>query len=104
MKIDVSQIATPALTMLIGAMFVGAAAYVWTGVQTIDSRIQGNLSDIKATQAILAPKVDEIENRLAQLLTIVEPGDTLPNPPEKRPQELIDEQRVQQQLYPNHYY
>ena len=83
--------------MLVGTMFVGAAAYVWTGVQTIDSRIQGNLSDIKATQAILAPKVDDIENRLAELLTIMEPGDTLPNPPEKRTQELIDE-RIQQQV------
>jgi len=98
MKIDVSQIATHALTMLIGTMFVGAAAYVWTGVQTIDSRIQNNLEDIKATQAILAPKVDHIEDRVAELLTIMEPGDTLPNPPEKRTQELIDEQRIQQQV------
>ena len=58
MKLDWDRIVSNAVTVLVATVFVGAAAQLWNGVQTIDSRIDANLVDIKATQEVLAPKVD----------------------------------------------
>lgn len=44
--------------------------------QTIDDRIQGNLADIKATQAILAPKVDKLMQDIYTLRAAATPSST----------------------------
>ena len=73
---------------------MGAALQLWNGVQTIDSRIDSNLVDIKATQSVLAPKVDAIEKRLAEILEHLDHGDEIKpfDIPSKGSLELIDDE------------
>jgi hypothetical protein len=68
MKLDWNKIVSNSVTVLVASVFMGAALQLWNGVQTIDARIDANLTDIKATQSVLAPKVDLIEERLAEIL------------------------------------
>ena len=100
MSLDWDKIVSNAVTVLVATVFVGAAAQLWTGVQTIDSRIDANLVDIKATQEVLAPKVDEIEKRLLEILSKIDESaeDNSFKPPSKGALELIDEHRISSQV------
>jgi len=102
LNIDWSKVFTNAITVLVTAVFLGAAMQLWNGVQTIDSRIDANLVDIKATQSILAPKVDRIEKRLAEILEHIDHGDEIDIDPFELPnkgsQELIDDERINNQM------
>ena len=106
MKLDWNKIVSNAVTVLVASVFVGAAVQLWNGVQTIDQRIDSNLTDIKATQSILAPKVDMIEQRLAEILTHLDHGDEINfEKSNKGSLELIDDeynnnQMIQQQRMP----
>ena len=107
MKLDWNKIVSNAVTVLVATVFMGAALQLWNGVQTIDSRIDANLVDIKATQSILAPKVDDIEKRLADILEHLDHGDEIKpfDIPSKGALELIDDeynnnQMMQQQRRP----
>ena len=99
MKLDFNKIISNSLTVLVATVFVGAAAQLWNGVQGIDQRIADNLVEIKATQKVLAPKVDEIEKKLIEILEHVDHGDkiNLKLPP-KGSSELIDERRIHEQI------
>ena len=102
MKLEWNKIISNAVTVLVATVFLGAAAQLWNGVQTIDSRIDSNLGDIKATQAILSPKLDRVEERLTDLMLLVDPLLFPADPPGKKTQDLIDEQfqnQVQQRGY-----
>ncbi len=68
MKLDWNKIVSNAVTVLVATVFVGAGTYLWQGVQTIDQRIDKNLSSIRATQNIIAPKVDKLESAIQELL------------------------------------
>ena len=102
MKLDWNKIVSNAVTVLVATVFMGAALQLWNGVQTIDSRIDANLVDIKATQSVLAPKVDAIELRLAEILAHLdaEHADQLHSfdLPEKGSLELIDDEYSNQQM------
>ena len=102
MKLDWDRIISNAVTVLVATVFVGAAVQLWNGVQTIDSRIDSNLVDIKATQSVLAPKVDQIEKRLAEILEHLDRGgEIMIDPfelPNKGSQELIDDKRIGNQM------
>jgi|TARA_R110000824_G_scaffold314345_2_gene501205 hypothetical protein len=102
MKLDWNKIISNAVTVLVATVFMGAALQLWNGVQTIDSRIDSNLVDIKATQSILSPKVDMIEKRLAEILEHLDHGDEITIDPFKLPskgsQELIDDERISNQM------
>jgi len=109
MKLEWNKIVSNAVTVLVASVFMGAALQLWNGVQTIDSRIDSNLTDIKATQSVLAPKVDAIEQRLAEILAHLdaEHADELHpfDKPVKGSLELIDDeynnnQMMQQQRMP----
>ena len=107
MKLDWNKIVSNAVTVLVASVFLGASLQLWNGVQTIDSRIDSNLTGIKATQSILAPKVDAIEKRLAEILEHIEHGDEIQpfDIPNKGSLELIDDeynnnQMMQQQRRP----
>ena len=107
MKLDWNKIVSNAITVLVATVFMGAALQLWNGVQTIDSRIDANLVDIKATQSVLAPKVDAIEKRLAEILEHLDHGDEIKpfDIPKKGALELIDDeynnnQMMQQQRRP----
>ena len=99
MKLDWDKIVSNAVTVLVATVFVGAAMQLWNGVQTIDSRIDANLVDIKATQSVLAPKVDSIEQRLAEILEHLDHGDEINfEKPSKGALELIDDEFSNQQM------
>ena len=99
MKLEWNKIVSNAVTVLVASVFMGAALQLWNGVQTIDQRIDDNLTDIKATQSVLAPKVDMIEQRLAEILEHLDHGDKIDpfERPEKGALELIDDERINNQ-------
>ena len=97
MKLDFNKIISNSLTVLVATVFVGAAAQLWNGVQGIDQRIADNLVEIKATQKVLAPKVDEIASALANLLMHLDHGDEF-KIPERPSLELIDERTANNQM------
>ena len=102
MKLDWNKIVSNSVTVLVASVFMGAALQLWNGVQTIDQRIDSNLVDIKATQSVLAPKVDMIEQRLAEILAHLdaEHADELHSfeIPKKGSLELIDDEYSNQQM------
>ena len=69
MKLNWNQIMSNAVTVLVATVFVGAATYLWHGVQTIDQRIDKNVSSIRATQEVIAPKVDRLEEIMEELIS-----------------------------------
>ena len=99
MKLDWNKIVSNSVTVLVASVFMGAALQLWNGVQTIDQRIDSNLTDIKATQSILAPKVDTIEKRLAEILEHLDHGDEIRfEKSDKGSLELIDDEYSNQQM------
>ena len=99
MKLDWDKIVSNAVTVLVATVFVGAAMQLWNGVQTIDARIDANLVDIKATQSVLAPKVDTIEQRLAEILEHLDHSDKINfEKPSKGALELIDDEYNNNQM------
>jgi len=98
MRLDFNKIISNAVTVLVATVFVGAAAQLWNGVQSIDQRIADNLVEIKATQKVLAPKVDAMASALADLLIHLDHGDEF-KIPERPSLELIDEQRANNQMF-----
>jgi len=99
MKLDWNKIVSNAVTVLVASVFMGAALQLWNGVQTIDQRIDANLTDIKATQSVLAPKVDKIEQRLTEILTHLDHGDEINfEKSTKGSLELIDDEYSNQQM------
>ncbi len=96
MKLDWNRIVCNALTVLVASVFVGAAAQLWSGVQTIDSRIEANLVEIKATQEVLSEQVDSVNGKLAEILPLILNDDTFKEP-KGGTKNLIDE-RIQQQI------
>ena len=96
MSLDWNKIVCNAITVLVASVFVGAAAQLWSGVQTIDSRIEANLVEIKATQDVLSEQVDSVNGKLAEILPLILIDDTF-SKPSKGAKNLIDE-RVQNQI------
>ena len=68
MKLDWNRIVSNAVTVLVSTVFVGAAVQLWNGVSSIDQRIEENLVELRATQSVLAPKVDRLEVAIQALL------------------------------------
>ena len=99
MKLEWNKIVSNAVTVLVASVFMGAALQLWNGVQTIDQRIDANLTDIKATQNVLAPKVDTIEKRLAEILEHLDNGNEINfEKSTKGSLELIDDERYSNQM------
>jgi len=98
MKLDWNKVVSNAVTVLVASVFLGAAMQLWRGVESIDSRIDANLTDIVATQSVLGPKVDHIEKKIEEILSHVEHGDNIKplDSPPKGSLELIDELRIKQ--------
>ena len=96
MKLDWNKVVCNALTVLVASVFVGAAAQLWSGVQTIDSRIEAHLVEIKATQEVLSEQVDSVNGKLAEILPLILNDDTFKEP-KGGTKNLIDE-RVQLQI------
>ena len=102
MKLEWNKIVSNAVTVLVATVFVGAATYLWRGVDSIDERIDHNLTHIRSTQAVLAPKVDEIEKKLVEILEHVDHGDEINLIlPKKGSQSLLTITRVRFNSSPN---
>ena len=74
MNIDYGKIVTNALSALVAAVFVGAAAIVWKAATSIDDRIKVAKEDIlkqqaalKATLEIFAPELATIKNQINEM-------------------------------------
>ena len=103
MKLEWNKIISNAQTVLVATVFVGASTYLWRGVDSIDERIDHNLTHIRSTQAVLAPKVDKIEKKLIEILEHVDHGDKINLIlPKKGSLELIDDHTSQIQQQPQH--
>ena len=109
MKLDWNKIVSNAVTVLVASVFLGAAVKLWSGVETIDERISDNLTSIRATQNVLAPKVDKIEDeieKLTQLLLDEKAEETeapLVSPPtvlRPRTIDMIDQDYLEQKIGP----
>lgn len=104
MKLDWDKIVSNSVTVLVASVFMGAALQLWNGVSSIDQRIDENLVELRATQSVLAPKVDSIEQRLAEILKHLDrgtPDDVIIEPFEiggKGSLELIDDEFSNQQM------
>jgi hypothetical protein len=96
MTLEWNKVVSNAVTVLVTAVFLGAAVQLWNGVQTIDTRIDSNLVEIKATQEVLSEQVDTMNNKLAEILPLILIDDTF-DKPSKGAKNLIDE-RVQRQI------
>jgi len=72
MKLDWDRIVSSAVTVLVASVFMGAALQLWNGVSSIDQRIDENLVELRATQSVLAPKVDNLEIAIQALLKHLE--------------------------------
>ena len=91
MEVDYGKIVTNALSTLVAAVFVGAAAIVWNAATSVDERISLANRDIlnqqaalKATQETIVPKLvaieyqmGEIENQLKSMNKILAESETL---------------------------
>ena len=103
MKLDWNKIVSNAVTVLVASVFMGAALQLWNGVHSIDKRIDENLTEIRATQSILAPKVDNLEQAIQSLLEHLD-DDGVNNTKgefdfdEKPTIDLIDEERINNQI------
>lgn len=106
MKLDWDKIVSNSVTVLVATVFVGAAAKLWSGVESIDSRIHSNLTSIRATQNVLAPKVDKIEEELNKISELLSKQDNTEGPrtvfeaPTKGTFDLINENYLEQQTIP----
>ena len=67
MNVDYGKIVTNALSALVAAVFVGAAAIMWKAATSIEARIGFATQDIKATQEVLLPEVVAIGDRINEL-------------------------------------
>ena len=72
MKLDWDKIVSNAVTVLVASVFMGAALQLWNGVSSIDQRIDENLVELRATQSVLAPKVDMLEKAIQSLIEHLE--------------------------------
>lgn len=96
MTLEWNKVVSNAVTVLVTAVFLGAAAQLWNGVQSIDSRIEANLVEIKATQDVLSEQLDAVNGKLAEIVPLILIDDTFDKAP-KGAKNLIDE-RIQQQV------
>jgi hypothetical protein len=72
MQIDLGKILTNALSALVAAVFVGAAAIVWNAATSIDDRIKIANDDIIKQQAALKATQEIIGKRLTEIVTKAE--------------------------------
>ena len=74
MSIDFGKIVTNALSALVAAVFVGAAAIVWQAATSVDDRINDANKDIikqqsalKATQETIVPELTGVKSAIEEL-------------------------------------
>jgi len=61
MKIDFGKVITNALSVLVSAVFIGAAAIVWTGATTVNDKVNESKVELKSAIEVLTGRIAILE-------------------------------------------
>tara|TARA_Y100000310_G_C20503224_1_gene725072 strand:+ start:494 stop:799 length:306 start_codon:yes stop_codon:yes gene_type:complete len=98
MRIDWDKVMTQCVVVFVVTLAAGALGILWTGVQSVDERIEDSANRLEATLEVMAPKLDELAEEVREIKTMMgeSKDEVLPHRPTH---EEIDE-RVQQKWAP----
>lgn len=100
MKIEYEKVVTNAVSALVVATFMGAAAIVWRGATTVDSKVQQTRADM---EHLINSLSDQLSGYQYQLTTISNQlNDVLKNQVKVKP--VAIEAETQQKAYRNDIY
>ena len=71
MKLELEKIAGTAVSAVITAMVIGAAAIVWKGATTVDDKVNQATEELSVQSAYITDAVDMLETEVLELKKIV---------------------------------
>jgi len=71
MKLELEKIIGTAVSAVVTAMVIGAAAIVWKGATTVDAKVNQATEDLSLQAAYITQAVDMLEAEVLELKTIV---------------------------------
>ena len=71
MKLELEKIAGTAVSAVITAMVIGAAAIVWKGATTVDDKVNQATEELSIQSAYITDAVDMLETEVLELKKIV---------------------------------
>ena len=71
MKLELEKIVGTAVSAVVTAMVIGAAAIVWRGATTVDAKVNQATEDLSIQAAYITEAVVMLENEVLELKTIV---------------------------------
>ena len=71
MKLELEKIVGTAVSAVVTAMVIGAAAIVWKGATTVDAKVNQATEDLSVQAAYITEAVVMLENEVLELKTIV---------------------------------
>ena len=71
MKLELDKIVGTAVSAVVTAMVIGAAAIVWKGATTVDAKVNQATEDLSLQAAYITQAVDMLEAEVLELKTIV---------------------------------
>jgi len=97
MKLELEKIVGTAVSAVVTAMVIGAAAIVWKGATTVDDKVNQATQDLSIQATYITEAVDMLEAEVLELKTIVK--DLAAHQKEfHREIEIPQEQFIQRQL------
>ena len=97
MKLELEKIVGTAVSAVVTAMVIGAAAIVWKGATTVDAKVNQATDDLSLQAAYITQAVDMLEAEVLELKIIVK--DLAAHQKEfHREIEIPEEQFIQRQL------
>ena len=97
MKLELEKIVGTAVSAVVTAMVIGAAAIVWRGATTVDAKVNQATDDLSVQAAYITQAVDMLEAEVLELKIIVK--DLAAHQKEfHREIEIPEEQFIQRQL------
>ena len=71
MKLELERIVGTAVSAVVTAMVIGAAAIVWKGATTVDDKVNQATQDLSMQATYITQAVDMLEAEVLELKTIV---------------------------------
>ncbi len=71
MKLELEKIVGTAVSAVVTAMVIGAAAIVWKGATTVDDKVNQATQDLSMQATYITQAVDMLEAEVLELKTIV---------------------------------
>ena len=97
MKLELEKIVGTAVSAVVTAMVIGAAAIVWRGATTVDAKVNQATDDLSLQAAYITQAVDMLEAEVLELKIIVK--DLAAHQKEfHREIEIPEDQFIQRQL------